>query len=105
MVDKWVFFVAFFELLVSCLVLLYVIRLQLNTFKTKSELQPLKRLLLSLVTILIITHTPLMIIYATTVWGSFHNLLLVYVAVLGNASSAVIGSFLLYTIYKYQSKD
>lgn len=105
MVDKWVFFVAFFELLASSLILAYVAKLQIDAFKTNSSMQPLKKILLSLVVVLIVAHIPLMVVYANTLWGTFHSIWIVYVAVLANSTSTIVGAYLLYTVYKFQSKD
>ena len=105
MLDNWVFIAGFTELLISCLVWLVVVRMQLNAFKTKSNVQPLKRLLLASVVLLILAHLPLMAVYANTVWFHYDSLWLVYFAVLANATSAILVALLLYAIYKFPSDE
>jgi hypothetical protein len=105
MLNNWVFEIGFVLLMISCLIWLFVVRMQLNTFKTKSHLQPLKRLLLVSVILLILAHIPLMIVYANTVWFHDNAIWLVYFAVLANAISAALMAVVLYAVYKFPGDE
>jgi len=102
MLDSWVFIIALVEMLVACILYLFVLKQQFSTFKNNSRLQPLRRLLFGTVLFLLIGALPLMYVYANIVW--FHNdsLWIVYMAVISNATSKLIGATLIYMIYKFR---
>lgn len=105
MVNKWIFLAGFIELSFAIIMYMYVIRLQLQQFKNRSSLQPLKKLLLSSVLILITASIPLMIVYADAIWFQYQARWLVPFAVIGNATAKVVVAFILILIYKFQSND
>lgn len=105
MVNDKVFLVGFIELGLALILYLYVIKLQLNTFKNQTVLQPLKRLLLASVILLVVASIPLEIVYADAVWFRYQAGWLVPFAVIGNATAKLIVAFVLILIYKFRSKD
>lgn len=101
MLDRWVFYTAFYELVLACVIDVVVIRMQVRTFRYRSSLQPLKKLLLWSLIGLILASLPLMFVYADTLWFHLTGTWIVYIAVLTNASAKILIGVMLYLIYKY----
>ena len=105
MLDNWVFIAGAALLTIAEVQYIYLLRKQYKLFSQTSPLQPLKRLLFTVVLMLIIAVAPLLFVYLNIVWFHFDNIWIVYAAVIANALAKVVVGLTLTLVYRYRGPD
>ncbi len=97
--------VAFFVRLAGLGVLLYIARLQFNEFKTKTTLQPLKRLLFWFVNAIILSNIPILYLNFIRITNHIGSHMVTDIATVTNALGVLLSGCLLLAVYKYKGND
>ena len=100
MVNRLTVELGFWILLVAVIGFVQVLFMQGRAFRTKSALQPIKRLLFGSVLALVVAAVSLMVVYANTLWFHKNQSVIITISIIGNAISKVISAWLLFLIYK-----
>lgn len=104
MVDQWVFLVAFLTLTLGSLIDVTVVLTQIRQLRKKTQLQPLKWMLLASVIFIILASSPLMFVYADILWLHIRGSWIVVMAVLGNAFAKLMFGVFMRIIYSKSYK-
>lgn len=105
MLDKWVFALGAALIILAEVQYFYVLREQLRQFQTKSDLQPLKKLLFATVILLMLGAMPLLMVYINLAFLHWQALWIVYLAVVANSLSKVATGTMLILIYRFRAAD
>lgn len=105
MLDRWVFVVGALLIVIAELQLAWVLRQQYKLFKSKTILQPLKRLLFAAVLFIMLGALPLLFVYLNIVWFHFDALWIVYVSVLSNAVTKVVTASIINLVYRFRTDE
>ncbi len=102
MSENVIILIAFIEIIVANLLGVYIIWQQIQQLKYKSSLQTVKWLLLASVVFLILSTLPLGVVYANSLWFHREGLLIINIAILGNATAVLLVKVLLLLMYRYR---
>jgi len=98
-----ILYIGFIEMAIALLLGVYLLWLMIGQLRPKTLLQPLKRLLIASVLLLMLSSVPLMVTYANTLWFHKHALTVINVTIISNATALIITKLVLIAIYRYRS--
>lgn len=85
-------------------VFIYVAKIQVRQFKNISELQPLKKLLLSFVGLLVLSNLPILYLHYVRIIGEVAPSSVTALATVTNALGTLLSAVVLLLIYKFAAK-
>jgi hypothetical protein len=86
-------------------VLLYIVQIQIKQFQFKSHLQPLKRLLLSALIVLILSNVPILFLHVERIENVTTSAAATSFATVSNALGMLVVAVLLLLVYRFKGVD
>ncbi len=92
--------IGFGELVIAFLLGIYLLYLMVRPLNPKTTLQNIKWLLILSVVFLMLSTVPLLIVYANSLWFHMHELQIINVTIIMNATAIIVTKLMLILIYR-----